>query len=178
MSGFGVGGKEYKFVGKLFDGYHNFLEFGRLFDEGSYRLDLSERIDYGESLQLPLVLDDTLCAEGRLAQENNEADTIVFATGMVRANLAVEQVSYVEHKLAAAFDELRQQRVEKRRRVIAVWPAGNHADANRIGKLKIDGIETKADTSWNKELKAIGIETIEARSDQDVLDRAEPPRRL
>src|SRR5260370_8985825 len=178
MSGFGVGGKEYKFVGKVYEAYQNVLKCGRLFDEGLYRVDLSERIDDGESLQLPLVLAHTLFAEGRLAQENNEADTIVFATGMVRANLAVEQVSYVEHKLAAAFDELRQQRVEKRRRVIAVWPAGNHADPNRIGKLKINCIDTKRYTSWNKELKAIGIETIEARSDQDVLDRAEPPRRL
>src|SRR5258708_38961438 len=105
MSKSAVVANEYTVLAKLSDAYDNFLKFGPLSDKASYRLDLSEPIDGGDSLQLALVLVHRLFAEGRLAQEENDgAHTIGFATGQVRrAQLPVEKVDYGGDKPAAAF---------------------------------------------------------------------------
>src|SRR5215475_11374468 len=56
----------------------------RLFGHSCYRLDLSGRIDAGSSWQLGALAAHALLAAGRLAQENVEADAVLWATGSVR----------------------------------------------------------------------------------------------
>src|SRR5258708_22806964 len=92
MSKSAVVANEYTVLPKLSDAYDNFLKFGPLSDKASYRLDLSEPIYGGGSLQLALVLVYRLFAEGRLAQEKKDwGGTIVFATRKGRrAHLPVQ----------------------------------------------------------------------------------------
>src|SRR5262245_21758612 len=57
----------------------------RLFGLSCYRIDLSRRIDAGASWQLGVFAAHALHAAGRLAQENDDAAAILWATGTVRA---------------------------------------------------------------------------------------------
>src|SRR5258708_34210694 len=93
MSKSAVVANEYTVLPKLSDAYDNFLKFGPLSDKASYRLDLSEPIDGGDSLHPALVLVHRLFGEGRLAQEEKDwGDTNVFATGKGRRpNPAVQK---------------------------------------------------------------------------------------
>src|SRR5258708_26802203 len=108
MSKSAVVANEYTVLPKLSDAYDNFLKFGPLSDKASYRLDLSEPIDGGDSLPLALVLGHRLFAEGRLAPEENDgADPILFPTGQVRpANPPGWKVAYVGDQPASAFRKL------------------------------------------------------------------------
>src|SRR5258708_38464104 len=82
MSKSAVVANEYTVLPKLSDAYDNFLKFGPLSDKASYRLDLSEPIDGGGSLQPALVLVHSLFSGRSLAQEENDVcGPLVFATG-------------------------------------------------------------------------------------------------
>src|SRR6266436_10092375 len=73
----------------------------RLFGHSCYRLDVSGRIDAGSSWQLGVLAAHALCATGRLAQEKDAADGVIWATGSVRTvDLTVGSVSHVHEKLA------------------------------------------------------------------------------
>ena len=99
------------------------------FGHPCYRLDISGRIDAGSSWQLGVLAAHALLAAGRLAQENDIADGILWATGSVRpVDLTVGAVSHVPEKLANSLDRLKQER-GRRTPVLVALPAANAADA-------------------------------------------------
>src|SRR5215468_3726757 len=68
----------------------------RLFGHPCYRLDVSGRIDAGASWQLGVLAAHALHAVDRLAQENDAADRVLWATGSVRpVDLTVGAVAHV-----------------------------------------------------------------------------------
>ena len=80
-------------------------EFGP-FDEGGFRLDVSGPIGEGESWQLGIFVAHALAAKGRLASPSDRPDRVIWLTGEVDNDLAVNAVSHVRDKLLAARDEL------------------------------------------------------------------------
>jgi len=143
--------------------YHAFVAratglIERLFGHGCYRIDVSGRIDAGSSWQLAILAGHALSAAGRLAQEKDTADGVLWATGSVRpVDLTVGAVSHVPEKLARTLDRLKQEAAAGRR-VIAVIPAANAADV---------GPELRA------QLDAHGIELLEVNAVQRLWDRLE-----
>src|SRR5580704_2070613 len=100
------------------------------FGHSCYRLDVSARIDAGSSWQLGVLAAHALLAAGRLAQENDVADGILWVTGSVRpVDLTVGAVSHVPDKLANSLERLKHER-EAGRPVLLALPAGNAADAS------------------------------------------------
>jgi hypothetical protein len=100
----------------------------RWFGHSCYRLDLSGRIDAGSSWQLGVLAAHALLAAGRLAQEKDTADAVLWATGSVRpVDLTVGAVSHVPEKLANSLERLRQERAAGRRVLLAL-PAANAAE--------------------------------------------------
>jgi hypothetical protein len=107
------------------------------FGHSCYRLDVSGRIDAGSSWQLGVLAAHALLAAGRLAQENDKADAILWATGSVRpVDLTVGGVSHVAEKLANSLARLTQERAARRRVLLAV-PAANAADALPTATLEL-----------------------------------------
>jgi hypothetical protein len=128
--------------------YHAFVvrptgAIERLFGHSCYRLDVSGRIDAGSSWQLGVLIAHALHAEGRLAQEKDATDGVVWATGSVRpVDLTVGGVSHVPEKLANSIDRLKEE-ARAGRRVWLVIPAQN-ADsltADMLADLRAHGIE-------------------------------------
>jgi hypothetical protein len=98
------------------------------FGHSCYRLDVSARIDAGSSWQLGVLAAHALLAVGRLAQENDVADGILWVTGSVRpVDLTVGAVSHVPEKLANSLDRLKQEFSAERPVLLAV-PAANAAE--------------------------------------------------
>ncbi len=129
-------------------GYHAFVArptgvVERLFGHSCYRLDVSGRIDAGSSWQLGVLLAHALHAEGRLAQEGDAAQCVIWATGTVRSvDLSVGAVSHVGEKAALSLDRLQEEAGAGRRVVVAV-PAHNAVDLTPQlrGSLDALGIE-------------------------------------
>lgn len=79
----------------------------RLTGNRVYRLDVSRPITGGNSWQLGVYLAHWLQSQGRLAQQNDEADGIILATGEVNArDLSIEPVGHIDEKLASAAELL------------------------------------------------------------------------
>jgi adenylate cyclase len=96
-----------------------------LFGHSCYRLDLSARIDAGSSWQLGVLVAHALHAAGRLAQENEDADGVIWATGGVRAvDLTVGGVSHIPEKLASSLPRLREEAAAGRAALVAI-PVSN-----------------------------------------------------
>jgi hypothetical protein len=106
--------------------YHAFVvrptgAIERLFGHPCYRLDVSGPIDAGSSWQVGVLAAHALHAVGRLAQENDPADGVVWATGSVRpVDLTVGGVSHVPEKLAHSMQRLKQEAAAGRRVVLAI----------------------------------------------------------
>ena len=108
-----------------------------------YRLDVSGRIDAGSSWQLGVLAAHALHAAGRLAQENDVADAILWATGSVRpVDLTVGSVSHVPEKIENSLARLKQERAAGRPVLLAV-PAANASDVpeTRARELSDLGVE-------------------------------------
>jgi hypothetical protein len=107
------------------------------FGHSCYRLDVSARIDAGSSWQLGVLAAHALLAAGRLAQENDVADGILWVTGSVRpVDLTVGAVSHVPEKLANSLDRLKQERNAERPVLLAV-PAANEAEVSPSARQEI-----------------------------------------
>ncbi len=112
--------------------YHAFVArptgvIEKLFGHSCYRLDMSGAIDAGSSWQVGVLLAHALHAEGRLAQENDAADGVIWATGSVRpVDLTVGGISHLAEKMAHSLGRLRQE-VLAGRRVLMAIPAQNAA---------------------------------------------------
>jgi len=113
--------------------YHAFVArptgvIERLFGHSCYRLDVSGRIDAGSSWQLGVLTAHALHAAGRLAQEGEAADCVLWATGTVRAvDLTVGAVSHVHEKLIRSRERLEQD-LRSGARVLLVVPAPNASE--------------------------------------------------
>jgi hypothetical protein len=100
------------------------------FGHSCYRLDVSARIDAGSSWQLGVLAAHALLAAGRLAQENDAADGILWLTGSVRpVDLTVGAVSHVPEKLANSLARLKQE-LNAGRPVLLAVPAANAAEVS------------------------------------------------
>lgn len=113
------------------------------FGHSCYRLDVSGRIDAGSSWQLGVLAAHALLSAGRLAQESDTADAVLWATGSVRpVDLTVGAVSHVPEKLANSLDRLKQERAAGRRVLLAL-PAANAAEvpAEFASELAAQGFE-------------------------------------
>lgn len=107
------------------------------FGHSCYRLDVSARIDAGSSWQLGVLAAHALLAAGRLAQENDVADGILWVTGSVRpVDLTVGAVSHVPEKLANSLDRLKQE-LNAERPVLLVIPAANVAEVSASVRQEI-----------------------------------------
>ncbi len=125
------------------------------FGHSCYRLDVSARIDAGSSWQLGVLAAHALLANRRLAQENDTADAVLWATGSVRpVDLTVGAVSHVPEKLANSLDRLKQERAAGRQVLVAL-PAGNASEVP---------------PTIASELAALGIETIALAHVQPLFD--------
>lgn len=107
------------------------------FGHSCYRLDVSARIDAGSSWQLGVLAAHALLAAGRLAQENDVADGILWVTGSVRpVDLTVGAVSHVPEKLANSLDRLKQE-FNAGRPVLLAIPAANVAEVSASARQEI-----------------------------------------
>jgi hypothetical protein len=127
-----------------------------LFGHPCYRLDVSGRIDAGSSWQLGVLAAHALHAAGRLAEENDPAGMVLWATGSVRpVDLTVGAVSHVCEKLASSMARLEAEAAAGRR-VLLVIPQQGAADvsADVAAELAARGIEVIAvshvGTLWDK----------------------------
>src|SRR5882757_6529186 len=92
-----------------------------LFGHPCYRLDVSGRIDAGSSWQLGMLAAHALHAAGRLAEEKDAADGVIWATGSVRAvDLTVGEVSHLAEKLANSINQLKQEAAAGRHVLVAI----------------------------------------------------------
>jgi hypothetical protein len=100
------------------------------FGHSCYRLDVSARIDAGSSWQLGVLAAHALLAAGRLAQENDAADGILWVTGSVRpVDLTVGAVSHVPEKLVNSLARLKQE-LNAGRPVLLAVPAANETEVS------------------------------------------------
>jgi hypothetical protein len=110
------------------------------FGHSCYRLDVSGRIDAGSSWQLGVLAAHALLAAGRLAQENDVADGVLWATGSVRpVDLTVGAVSHVPEKLANSLSRLKQERAAGRPVLVAL-PAGNADEVSPTLATELSGL--------------------------------------
>jgi hypothetical protein len=158
------------------------------FGHSCYRLDVSGRIDAGSSWQLGVLAAHGLLATERLAQENDTADAVLWATGSVRpVDLSVGGVSHVPEKIANSLERLKRERAAGRRVLLAL-PAANAAEisptlASELAEL---GIETVAlahvqslfDALAMKLPDSLGKAPVRAPRDLPVLARAAPPPKM
>jgi hypothetical protein len=132
-----------------------------LFGHPCFRLDVSGRIDAGSSWQLGVLAAHALNAAGRLAEENEAAAGIVWATGSVRpVDLTVGAVSHVPEKVASSLERLKQEAAAGRH-VLVAMPDVN---AEQLA------LEQKAD------LAAQGIELVALSHVQPLFDSLSLPR--
>ncbi len=111
------------------------------FGHACYRLDVSARIDAGSSWQLGVLAAHALLAAGRLAQENDVADGILWVTGSVRpVDLTVGAVSHVPEKLANSLGRLKQE-LNAGRPVLLAVPAANATEVSATEELLAFGAE-------------------------------------
>src|ERR1700749_389752 len=115
--------------------YHAFVVRPTGIIEGRFghsccRLAVSGRIDAGSSWQLGVLAAHALLAAGRLAQENDVAAGILWATGSVRpVGLTVGGVTHVPEKIVNSLDRLKQE-LKGAPPVLLAVPAANAADAS------------------------------------------------
>jgi len=134
---------------RLDKAYSDFIAGGtgvieRLYRHGSFRLEVSQEIDHGSSWQLGVFLAHGLHAAARLAEKNQTAGTVVWATGEVRYDLSVGPVGHVEDKLRLSLQHLKSLAAEGRRVVVA------------LPKVNVQGVDASL-----SELRAAGIQVLE-----------------
>jgi hypothetical protein len=136
-----------------------------LFGHSCYRLDVSGRIDAGSSWQLGVLAAHGLHAAGRLAQENDPADGVIWATGSVRpVDLTVGGVSHLPEKLAHSMDRLKQE-VATGRRVTLAIPQQNAANVPVTLRTELAtlGIELLELSQVTRLFDALALKPPEAR---------------
>jgi len=142
---------------RLDKAYSDFVAAGtgvieRCYRHGSFRLEVSQEIDHGSSWQLAAFIAHALHHAGRLAEKDQEADTIVWATGEVRYDLSVAAVGHIEDKLLLSLQYL-TSKVAAGHRVLVVLPKANK----------------QAASPWFTDLQNAGVEVVALERIHDVL---------
>lgn len=131
--------------------YHDFVRKGsgliqRDFGEPAYRVDVSGRIDQGNSWQLPVYLAHYLSAEGLLGDgQPQPGDRVVWSTGALKADRSISPVEEVYNKLKAS-SELFLNLKEQDAPVLVLVPAAESPALDRW--LQSDDIMVEAHTDW------------------------------
>ena len=102
-------------------------EFGP-FEDGAFRLDVSDRIESGESWQLGVFVAHALANRGLLAGPDEQADLVLWLTGEVHNDLTVGSVLHVATKLDTSIRKLEAWR-KNNKRVLLLIPRANLIEA-------------------------------------------------
>lgn len=148
--------------------YHQFVasETGlvnNIFGKGTFRLDISDRIDAGESWQLGLLVAHALLASGRLSDPKSARSGTVWATGTVAraTELGVGQVGDVPHKIQLSLNDFRKEVAHGRRVIVALPLANEHVIAPTLRRELSDaGVELLVVDQVNQVLKTLGLPLI------------------
>jgi len=100
------------------------------FGHGAYRVDIGDPIASGLSWQLGLFIAHALCDEGRLVRADDKVPQIIWATGEVTRDLAVDTVDDVDRKIRRSEGRIRAH-LDRGSRVVLAVPAGNLIEANK-----------------------------------------------
>jgi hypothetical protein len=100
------------------------------FGHSAYRVDVAHPIASGLSWQLGLFIAHALAEEGRLVRADDKIPQIVWATGEVTRDLAVDTVDDVDLKIRQSETWLRAH-LERGSRVVLAVPVGNLIEANK-----------------------------------------------
>jgi hypothetical protein len=133
--------------------YHNFVKKGvgiihQMFGACSYRVDISARIDQGNSWQVAMYLAHLAQSKGLLGNgEVSQGDTVICATGEVNtSNLQVLGVGEVPVKLKLALPQLEQWTLLGAKAQFLV-PLANQFEVEKNNYcLPISNLEQAADT--------------------------------
>jgi tetratricopeptide (TPR) repeat protein len=135
---------------------------GQANSAAAFRLDVSGRIDTGDSWQLAVFLAHALQDADRLARPEHEeqAGSILVASGEIEYGLTVGAVGYIEEKLRAAYS-LIEAGIKSGQRVLVALPAGNATDGRAEQECA----------------RRLGVELISVGSVQEVFKRLDlsPP---
>ena len=139
--------------------YHDFVRKGtgilhKEFGCGAYRVDVSGRVDQGNSWQLPVYIAHYLHRAGVLGNGCPEAgDKVIWATGTVKADKTVTPVERIPSKIGQSLD-LFQRLQEKNVDVLLMLPAANNADLqDKTGDFR---------TELDYPAKQQGVDSLEA----------------
>lgn len=100
------------------------------FGHCAYRVDISDPIANGLSWQLGLFVAHALFDEGRLVGSDDKIPQIVWATGEVTRDLAVEPVDDVDRKIRQSESRIRAH-LDGGSRVVLAVPVGNLTEADK-----------------------------------------------
>jgi len=127
----------------------------RIFGNGAYRINVSDRIDAGSSWQLGFFLAHALKAGDRLAGGDQAGhETVVWTTGTVRSDdLSVGEIGYLAKKLTLSLERLAAE-AKGGKRVLVAYPAVN---------------ATEVDTELRRSIQSTGASIIEVDSVRQLL---------
>ena len=149
--------------------------------KGTFRMDLSEEIDTGDSWQLAVLAAHALHRSQRLAgRDEHGAPICLYATGTVDFEMAAGEVGYVEDKLRLLTRDkrLRAAAADGRRVVVAI-PEANAADARpEQDQLRRLGAEVLAVGRIEDLLHSLGLDIRPRGADADDAWEGSPFRGL
>ncbi|MBT5264964.1 MAG: hypothetical protein HOL85_09040 [Rhodospirillaceae bacterium] len=121
----------------------------------AFRTDVSHPIDDGGSWQLALYLAHILARDGRLAEREGPAETMLWVTGTVDSDLAVGAVDHVSSKLQRSREDFAAQ-LSNGQSVLVVVPEGNAAE---VGPSNVpEGVHVVPVATVDDALSAIALE--------------------
>ncbi|WP_259780163.1 hypothetical protein [Aestuariispira ectoiniformans] len=145
----------------------------RLTGNRVYRLDVSRPITNGNSWQLGVYLAHWLEGEGRLAQQNEDADGIILATGQVNArDLSVEAVGHIPEKLASA-QSIIDEALAAGQALTILLPEGDDGPQDDRAVSKVSSIDDAIALLQGTE-KTVRTSVPQA----EILAPAEPPKEI
>ncbi len=100
------------------------------FGHSAYRVDIGDPIASGLSWQLGLFIAHALFDEGRLVRSDDKIPQIIWATGEVTRDLAVDMVEDVDRKIRQSESRIRAH-LDCGSRVVLAVPTGNIIEANK-----------------------------------------------
>ena len=157
------------------------------FGHSAYRVDIANPIASGLSWQLGLFIAHALFDEGRLVRSDEKSPQIIWATGEVTRDLAVDAVADVDRKIRQSEAQIRVH-LDCGSRVVLAVPVGNLIEANKAledvfgsdcARLHIVPAQTVCDV-----LTALGLKRRRrtrqwlARTPSAIGSRRKLPRRL
>ncbi len=139
------------------------------FEEGGFRLELSDRINQGTSWQLAVFVAHALARDGQLAGPEDDYARVVWLTGQVDHDLKTRGVDQVPEKIHAAIKPL-EELINEGKAVFLFAPEQN-AQGLTSASLP-SGIAVSAVTSAIDVLHALGI-PLELQRSRSKLTRKE-----